>query len=473
MAVTIDENGTLASSSDPSQPAAPLTNGNLNNAQTKAIDAVVDRVSKHSLRYTIHGSILTDPKDTQADKEPAGDDAATANGVSEDADLAIEVFRVNKDGRRNIVQTTRTYSVNPPPSDEAQKHDASKPPEGVPFIKYKNIYSNRRDDIVSIKTAYEPISVKGLGSDREAVFDVVAKCEAAETMRYWGYRSNNDDEIPEVLAPPEYSIVIRSRAVIRAIQSIVEYYPEVEIWGETIEIAEPYGILVHHYKELTAYRRSFAPDSRTISSETEDSEVFEHLGLLMDYLDTHIMPKVYIEWERHRRGVATWDMLWLSFKPGQDVVAFNSKENIRGGIEKRSGYVIESLSGGPRANTRKKWTIYIWNLHYDGKHINRNRSARYVPPFDGEMSFSQLEVLPVDSAGSSRDGIPLRTYLERQGEKFFGLLKPQCMHHKGELLEFPYHKVSTTLEHHFSTTLTAPDRGSGHGRYSSVPGADR
>ena len=95
-------------------------------------------------------------------------------------------------------------------------------------------------------------------------------------------------------APPIHSmgekyIQINSAAVVNALRAVVEYCPGQNLIGDSITISEPYTILVHHEKELAAYRENFAPGKNEDSKEDPEpceveEDTYEHLGLVLKFV---------------------------------------------------------------------------------------------------------------------------------------------------------------------------------------------
>lgn len=359
--------------------------------------------------------------------------------------------------RQHTPRSRRYYDI-----DEERRLEAPPPPEG-PYVNYKLVYTDPRDrETLYDVNAYEAIPLESGGEidQTEAIFDIVATVKALYHIP--SFKRNQFGKLhkaPPASKTPKYTLHIRSPAIIRALQSVVSYYPGVDLYVTTITLEEPFEILVHHYDELQAYREARKPDSLTEDACAVSRSVYEHLGLLLKFLDERVMDDVRKEQARYARGVATYQMLWLLFRPGSDctrITFTGALSDRKGGLFDRDGAIVDTV------NTIKtpdgdvtKYTINTWDLRYDGNEMGRTASANVINHFDGEMELSKLAVLPVQYSPLAPDGTNAKNYLTKKGEIFYKLLQPQCKHHRGETLEFPFPKVSAGPI--IKAMLTVPD----------------
>ena len=112
-------------------------------------------------------------------------------------------------------------------------------------------------------------------------------------------------------------ITIFSRVVNEALRCVVDYYPTVDLSGSTVRVVEPFAIFVHYERELTEYRNRLL--TRSTSDSCANKHAYEHIGIVQDFVKARVQKDVDAERKRHARGFATFDMLWLLYKPGCDV----------------------------------------------------------------------------------------------------------------------------------------------------------
>lgn len=115
----------------------------------------------------------------------------------------------------------------------------------------------------------------------------------------------------------ETTMVIWSRHLINALAAVVEYWPDVSFTGKNVRIDAPYHMLVHHSKALEQYKTS-QPESH---DEEYAATTTKHIDLLLGYLEETYGQRTLEERERHNRETptATYDWLWLLFRPGEVV----------------------------------------------------------------------------------------------------------------------------------------------------------
>lgn len=165
-------------------------------------------------------------------------------------------------------------------------------------------------------------------------------------------------------------MIIRSSYLVEALRSVVKYYPGQELAGETVTIPEPYYILLHHRKELAAYfTKDIQGDPQRVNdigterkSEIEgpDSLGQGHFKVLQAYLDARWKKKIEREETRHALTppTATFEMLWMLFKPGTRVFAKDPHDET-------AGYIVRSLT-----NKDDKLYVNLWYLEFDGGHCS-------------------------------------------------------------------------------------------------------
>ena len=338
------------------------------------------------------------------------------------------------------------------PAEQSPVEDYS--PNIVYILEYKNINTG---DIIFTKEFNEPQAVQDtLVSGNIPVLEVVTEVRSLQKGDL--PRDGKDAKLPQ--PPSVHSVAgtrlkINSPAIVTALQSVVEYYPGYSFMEESVTIAEPYAILIHHEKELASYRKRFAPGiSLSVDQKCERKrDTYEHLGLLEKYLQDRMGPSVLAEKQRHARGYATFEMLWMLFKPGTDVY-------LRHFIDSSlSAAVVESTNEESRLTYPNILEMKFWYMQYNGTHLGRKRDARDQSRYDGEKEIAKLEVFPCQFLNEdvAQEGFKSqRTRLEERGKMFWRLTKKQCMHYDGSTAHYTQEHVSQLLELGMSNLLTSP-----------------
>lgn len=214
----------------------------------------------------------------------------------------------------------------------------------------------------------------------------------------------------------EKELIIHSEPIIKALRAIVDYYPGQSLLGDTISIKEPFSILVHYRDELQAYRESCA-----------DAETYHHIGVLQKYLEDSLGEKILAEAQRYKKPtpVATFEMLWMLFKPGMDVYAQID--------DQRGGFVLQScqpVSDNAKAGRPMPLKVLMWYLDFDGRMLGRRQHEVTIVPFEGEREITSLKVFPASFLDKDADLSP-RKKLESRGERFYSMLLGKQMDYKG------------------------------------------
>lgn len=231
--------------------------------------------------------------------------------------------------------------------------------------------------------------------------------------------------------PPQKKLHIHSVPIMQALRSVVQYYPSQDLSSDIIKVSAPYAVLVHHYEELMQYReRCKAAANSSDDLCVREESAYEHIGVLKSFLDENIMPAVEAERERNSRGFHTFDMHWLSAKPGDTLFVRNiaGKEEIG---------VYHSISGGSFELPKKKWEKKYWTLTYDGEEIGRCLSEASTNVWDGEALITEKIMGPLSDVGE----LDMAADFIRRGRLYWNLLRKQCRYCKGRAIHFPHNEV--------------------------------
>lgn len=243
---------------------------------------------------------------------------------------------------------------------------------------------------------------------------------------------------------PTYFLRIYSIAIINALRSVVRYYPEQDLSGDSLTVRHPYPILVHHYKELSAFRDRHATTALGELCERE-KHASTHLGMLLQYLDTSVMPDVRVEQERNRRGYGTWENLWLALRPGTTILASRLEDN------EFHPQVVHSLSKGIFSNPPSMWHLQYWYVEYDGQYLGRRLESSTFLKWDGEGEL-QFKIIDTEDGITNEEA---RKFVEC-GKIYWSLLRKQCRYYKGKTRNFPFNEASRIRCHLLVQTLTQP-----------------
>lgn len=188
------------------------------------------------------------------------------------------------------------------------------------WIKYRIEWRHRATNELLYQKNVEDLVTDNQGHDQngpafEAVTIFVARGVDA--------KNSNDSELltapPVSHTAPSHHLNIHSRSIINALQSVVQYYPGHDLTRDVLTIKWPYPILVHHYDELSKFREECArQDSSKLCAREIDA--YDHLGLLLQFLDKHVMADVNAEKERNKNGFETFEWLWVQLKPGSTIM---------------------------------------------------------------------------------------------------------------------------------------------------------
>jgi hypothetical protein len=238
------------------------------------------------------------------------------------------------------------------------------------------------------------------------------------------------------------TIIIHSRALQQALRTLVDYYPSHTLTGQTILIDHPYEVLMHYYHELQAFKNTYVNCESTLKRTDDaplhsrhlqkacDKDTAHDIGVLIKYLTPEFRQNIEPELQRHLQPqpVATFSMLWLLFKPGEDVYKV-----VNG---KYMGFVVQSTEHKDKAprhirsralDRYNRWVVTVWNLAYRGQAVFRESHKYSIVEFQGEREITSLEIFPSKFL-DKLDGNNTRRHLEKRGQQYYELIKKAPSH---------------------------------------------
>ncbi len=253
----------------------------------------------------------------------------------------------------------------------------------------------------------------------------------------------NEEEISRTESGKGHAYInILSPAVAEALRCVVDYFPDLDLSENNIKIFEPYSVFVFFEKELTEYRERMGRVAQDESSTCPNRWAAKHLGIVQDFVKEHTQEAVEAERARHARGYATFDMLWLLFRPGSDVYydLYNYGEH--------EPYVVSTVGFDLVNGAAKSYDIGLWNIDADSNWVGPLDTAIEVQRFVGEKRIPSLRVFPCEYLRFSDDIAEgevstIRQYFVNRGKKWYDLRrKTQCCQFDGFTTTFPRRAVS-------------------------------
>lgn len=238
-------------------------------------------------------------------------------------------------------------------------------------------------------------------------------------------------------------VTILSPAVCEALRCVVDYYPAVNLSGNTIKIFEPFEIVVFYEQELTEYRNRLPSDSPEKGLHScANRYAHKHIGIVQEFVRNRIGKKVDAERERHSRGYATFDMLWLLYRPGHDVY------HDIWDIAEHEPYVVKSVSYSLVNGSTNHYTIEYWNIDGTKEWIGPCEVSATVHRFAGEKEIISLKSYPCECVSFSKDikkgdAEQIKEHFINRGKKWYKLRRgKKCYAFDGFTTSFPRRRVS-------------------------------
>lgn len=222
-------------------------------------------------------------------------------------------------------------------------------------------------------------------------------------------------------------IRILSMEIIKDISGVVSYYPSVQLGGRELVLEEPYDIIAHHLQPLESIQKSNEHTKKFL--ETVKESMFK--------------TRIQEERARNKKGLCTFPMLWLLFKPGDTVYAERDGDLF-------ALVVIAVLSpkgvfSSPKL-TNRRYVIEAWNLEFDGRYVGRCKRGLFIESFEGERIISTLKVVPCQFIDDQDNGAT-RERLQRLGRQWYEMLPGRSILYSGPVKTLPGKEKQVRLHH--------------------------
>jgi hypothetical protein len=251
--------------------------------------------------------------------------------------------------------------------------------------------------------------------------------------------ASNQKKTPDIEWRGRPYIRIYSRAIINALQSVVNYYPDQDLVSQPIEIDWPYSVVVHHRTELLQFLRDFQrPVSDFDQATCSVKETGRHIQLLLDFVEDKVGDMVREAQEHLERDVPmiSFDALWLLLKPGVDVY---ERFEVDSSTEPRAVHKIDFID--MYDDSWAEYNVRMWALGNDAAGLQPVLLEKTISRFHGERPVHELEVFPSEYLPTHE---ARRQELVERGKLFANLQQKKCMYFKGESIEEPRQAVSVS-----------------------------
>lgn len=237
-------------------------------------------------------------------------------------------------------------------------------------------------------------------------------------------------------------INILSPAVAEALRCVVDYFPNLDLSGNAIKVPEPYSVFVFFEKELTAYRERAAALAATDDSSCPNQWAAKHIGIVQDFVRQQVQESVDAERARHARGYATFEMLWLLYKPGSDVYCDLYE------LGEHDPHIVSSVDFDLVNGATDTYLFGLWKINANSMWVGPAESNLTVQHFAGEKEIPSLLFYPCEylrfADNVTEDDISAtRQHFVNRGRKWYNLRrKVGCHYFDGVTSSVPRRFVS-------------------------------
>lgn len=169
----------------------------------------------------------------------------------------------------------------------------------------------------------------------------------------------------------------------------------------------------------------------------------QHIKVVQDFVKQQTEKDVQEERKRHARGYATFDMLWLLYKPGTDV--YSDIEM----LGEHEPYVIERVNHFLTDGIVNTYGVSFWHMDTDSIRVGPTMKSAKLTRFGGEEKITSLQIYPCEFLRyhddvTDQDSKDIKTFFINRGKKWYKLRsKPTiCQDFQGWTTSWPRRSVS-------------------------------
>jgi hypothetical protein len=296
---------------------------------------------------------------------------------------------------------------------EIDHSQGTEAPNQAAKILYRYLVKDESGEILEKEESSEPIKVRlddsAAGLTEQTVLEVITTKNVYTKLEH------------KSVSVSLYTVLkIHSIHLINALRQVISYYPQLNLSGVPVTIKEPFQPLVHYMKELEDYKSNHPKVHDLDFISTTNS----HIDILLGFLSRRLGENLRLECERHQRQppVATFEYLWLLFRPGDQIFARNADNE---GEYQPFVFATMRYRGFEGDGS---YRFLLWNINILPGGLGRFENERMVQSFEGEKEISSLSVCP------SRF-FPNRSQIEARcisrGMKVVRLFEPSYMEYIG------------------------------------------
>ena len=250
-----------------------------------------------------------------------------------------------------FLSSDEPIAANEPHDDDAGPRDIDHNQETetakqAAKILYRYLVKDESGEILEKEESTEPIKVrlddKATGLTDQTVLEVITTKNVHTKL--------DRRSASELL----YTVVkIHSTHLVNALRQVISYYPQLNLASVPVTIREPFQPLVHYMKELEEYKSNHPK----VHDDDFVSTTNSHIDILLGFLDQRLGQNLRLESERHQRlpPVATFEYLWLLFRPGDQVFARIAYDD-----EGYQPYVFAMIR--PERDNNESYIFLVWNI---------------------------------------------------------------------------------------------------------------
>lgn len=302
-------------------------------------------------------------------------------------------------------------------------------------VRYRAAYIYGSDDDGPEAPWEEDEQAQSSRASSKAVLEVIYCYRIPENKgirSYYMYRHGHLGHVPKgATRTRESRIRIHSQMLINAFRAVIDfYYPGQDFIRDTVEFRDPYRFLFHHRDKLKWYKDNHPPQH----DQKYREECNQHIDILLTELDKLMGKRYRQEEERIKRGVITFENLWMIFKPGEKMFAKAAEP------EQTWPSFLVDIRGGIFKGKEKPYWVHVWFVYFNGVTFERMRDRGAIRPFEGEKEITSLMTYPqqfhkdTDEDRARYGGRTLAEQMAVWGERYWELRRPRLMEFHGECM---------------------------------------
>lgn len=457
----IDEHGTQASMPSSAGPSRTMTPA----APENDSGVELPDPNSHQVPHDEERRDIVSPREDQAYTEVAQtihkqeQVGAENDGIPENPALAPSA---NHEKRRHGTVVTEIEAASNVPNSsneleaprETRQEDQPEDQPGTPpdtIFRVRTIEAGKPDRYFYSDRAFDGLK-DSLDEDEEKIktlFDVCIDVEGKSTAEmckesmkrseWWMAKKRiNFGSDFNIQVQRSHLLIIRDPGIRWAFRTLVKYDPDRRVRGKSIPVHWPFPLIMWYHNNLKDLQKELLEEAEANrqrsclkSLNLTPQQVANGIDCLLKFVaplyDATIEPEINFQELRadlpSQDAAATFEHLWLLFKPGE--MAYVKVDGDYSAVIIIEAKEVKENTAFRTRDSGRHFRVSVWNYRLVNGLMVRHRSIIRIEEFQDQR---QISLLPVFPCRYPNDNKNLRDRLKHRGQKYFDFVKQDYAH---------------------------------------------